>query len=107
MAGRSTYLYLPDVNGKLIFGPPWDFDFTCSRPYQTGPNQDYTLENAKDRFSHFDFWEKFLEIERTEEIIAKRYTRYFRPIADYELQEGARHYAFYESLIKANAEIWY
>lgn len=107
LAGRSTYLYLPDVNGKLIFGPPWDFDYTCSRPYQMGPNQDYTLENAKDRFSHFDFWEKFLEIEGTEEIIAKRYTRYFRPIADYELQEGGRYYAFYESLIKANAEIWY
>jgi hypothetical protein len=26
-AGRSVYMYLPTVNGKLIFGPSWDFDY--------------------------------------------------------------------------------
>ena len=107
LAGRSTYLYLPDVDKKLIFGPSWDFDYTCSRPYQLGPNQDYTLENATDRFTHYDFWELFLDIEGVEELISNRYTRYLRPIINYELQEGQRYYNYFYSLIKDNADMWY
>ena len=107
LAGRSTYLYLPDVNGKLIYGPSWDFDYSCSRPYQLGPNQDYNLENAKDRFTHYDFWELFLDIEGTDDLIARRYTRYLRPIINYELDEGQKYYTFYNELIKENANIWY
>lgn len=107
LAGRSTYLYLPDVNGKLIYGPSWDFDYSCSRPYQLGPNQDYNLENAKDRFSHYDFWELFLEIDGVNELISKRYTYYLRPIILYELQEGKKYYSFYSDLIKENGDIWY
>lgn len=107
LAGRSTYMYLPDVNGKLIFGPSWDFDYTCSRPYQLGPNQDYTLENAKDRFSHYDFWEKFLEFDEAKTLISDRYTNYFRPIIEYELEEGKRYFEFYSDLISENANIWY
>ena len=107
LAGRSVYLYLPDVNGKLIYGPSWDFDYSCSRPYQLGPNQDYTLENATDRFSHFDFWELFLEIDGVDELISSRYTYYLKPIIEYELQEEERYYNFYKEMIKANADIWY
>ena len=107
LAGRSTYLYLPDVNGKLIFGPSWDFDYTCSRPYQLGPNQDYTFSNAKDRFSHYDFWELFLEIDGSDKLISKRYVSHLKPIFEYELEEGKRYYEFYASLIRENASIWY
>ena len=107
LAGRSTYLYLPDVNSKLIFGPSWDFDYSCSRPYQLGPNQDYTLENAEDRFTHYDFWELFLEIDGVDALISNRYSNYIRPIVMYELEEGQKYYSFYETLIKENAEIWY
>ncbi|MBQ6920834.1 MAG: CotH kinase family protein [Bacilli bacterium] len=107
LAGRSVYLYLPDITSKLIYGPSWDFDYTCSRPYQLGPNQDYTLENATDRFSHFDFWEKFLEIEGTHNLIASRYTNYIRPIVNFELEEEQRYYNFYEEYIKNNANNWY
>ena len=107
LAGRSTYLYLPDVNSKLIFGPSWDFDYSCSRPYQLGPNQDYTLENATDRFTHYDFWELFLEIDGVNALISNRYSNYIRPIVMYELEEGQKYYSFYETLIKENAEIWY
>ena len=107
LAGRSVYLYLPNINSKLIYGPSWDFDYTCSRPYQLGPNQDYTLENATDRFSHFDFWEKFIEIEGTHNLIASRYTNYIRPIVNFELEEEQRYYSFYEEYIKNNANIWY
>ena len=91
LAGRSTYLYLPDVNSKLIFGPSWDFDYSCSRPYQLGPNQDFTLENAKDRFTHYDFWELFLEIDGTQKLISKRYCNFIKPIVTYELNEGKRY----------------
>lgn len=107
LAGRSTYLYLPDVNGKLIFGPSWDFDYTCSRPYQLGPNQDYTLDNAKDRFSHYDFWELFLQFDEAEQLISNRYSNYFRPIIEYELSEAQRYYEFYYDHILENANIWY
>ena len=107
LAGRSTYLYLPDVKSKLIFGPSWDFDYSCSRPYQLGPNQDYTLENAKDRFTHYDFWELFSEIDGVNTLISNRYSNYIRPIVMYELEEGQKYYSFYEALIKENAEIWY
>lgn len=94
LAGRSTFMYLPDVNGKLIFGPSWDFDYTCSRPYQLGPNQGYTLDNAKDRFSHYDFWELFLQFDEAEQLISNRYSNYFRPIIEYELNEAQRYYDF-------------
>lgn len=107
LAGRSTYLYLPDVNGKLIFGPSWDFDYSCSRPYQLGPNQDYSLDNATDRFTHYDFWELFLAIDGVDELISRRYTNYLKPIIEYELQEGQKYYNFYSDLIRENAGIWY
>ena len=107
LAGRSTYLYLPNTNGKLIYGPSWDFDYTCSRPYQLGPNQDYNLVNAKDRFTHYDFWELFLDINGADELIARRYTYYLRPIFVYELNEGKNYYNFYYNIIKENSDIWY
>ena len=107
LAGRSTYLYLRDVSEKLTFGPSWDFDYTCSRPYQLGPNQDYTLDNATDRFTDFDWWSLFLEIEGAEELIKSRYTNYFKPIVSYELNEGKRYFDAYSSLLNENATIWY
>ena len=107
LAGRSTYLYLPDVEGKLIFGPSWDFDYSCSRPYQLGPNQDYRLDNTDDRFSHYDFWELFLDIPGVDRLISNRYTYYFRPIFVYEILEGQNYFSTYEELISENANKWY
>lgn len=107
LAGRSTYMYLKDVNEKLIFGPSWDFDYTCSRPYQLAPNQDFSLENAIDRFTNYDWWKLFLEIDGTEVLIKQRYSYYFLPIFEYELNEAKKYFIFYEDLILENGNIWY
>lgn len=107
VAGYSTYLYLRDFDRKLIFGPANNYERTCSRPYQLGPNTDYTLNNAQERFINYDFWKLFLEIEGADELIARRYTYYFRPIIEYELNETELYYDSYKDLIKENADIWY
>lgn len=107
MAGRSVYMYRPSVNGKLIFGPSWDFDYSCSRPWQTAPNTDYTLTNAKDRFYNYDWWKLFLEIPQAQNLIKIRYTNYLRPIYNYEIAEAKLFFAFYETAIKEDASIWY
>ena len=106
MAGRSVYIY-KNTNGKLVFGPSWDFDYTCSRPYQMAPNTDYNLENAKDRFYNYDWWKLFLEIEGAQELISKRYNNYLKDIITYELTEMKRYFEFYSLEIYENAEIWY
>lgn len=107
MAGRSVYMYRSSKNGKLVFGPSWDFDYTCSRPYTLGPNIDYTLSNAKDRFTNYDWYALFLNITEAEELIKERYTLYLRNIYLHELESAKEFFFYYEEEIKADAAIWY
>lgn len=107
MAGRSVYMYKEGKEGKLVFGPSWDFDYSCSRPYRLGPNIDYSLHNAKDRFTNYDWWQLFLEIPEAVQLIKERYTLYLRDIYVHEFAEAKKFYAFYESDIKTDAVIWY
>ena len=107
MAGRSVYMYKESTDSKLVFGPSWDFDYTCSRPYKLGPNTDYTLENAKDRFTNYDWWKLFLDIPDAVELIKERYTIYIRDIYLHEIDCAKEFYAFYEDKIKIDAELWY
>ena len=108
MAGRSVYLYKSSKTSKLVFGPSWDFDYTCSRPYSaSSPNTDYTLTNAKDRFYDYDWWKLFLEIDGAEDIVKDRYTNYLKKIYEYEIQQALTFFEFYEEDIKQNASIWY
>lgn len=107
MAGRSVYMYKTSVDGKLIFGPSWDFDYTCSRPYRLGPNIDYTLDNAKDRFTNYDWWSLFLQIPGADDLIKERYTHFTRDIYIHEFESAKQFYSFYETDIKLDASIWY
>ena len=107
MAGRSVYMYRESVDGKLIFGPSWDFDYTCSRPYKLGPNTDYTLENAKERFTNYDWWTLFLDIPEAVELIKERYTLYLRDIYVHEFESAKSFFYFYEDEVKADASVWY
>ena len=107
MAGRSVYMYRTDKNSKLVFGPSWDFDYTCSRPYVLGPNTDYTLDNAKDRFTNYDWWELFLNIPEAEELVKERYTLYLRDIYLHELESAKEFFYYYEDMIKVDSAIWY
>lgn len=107
LAGRSTYMYRLSTDGKLIFGPSWDFDYTCSRPYSMEPNTDYTLENAKDRFYNYDWWKLFLECDYAKEIIRKRYVEYFKPIVIHHLNEMNEYINFYDTEIMLNGQKWY
>lgn len=107
MAGRSVYMYKKSAEDKLVFGPSWDFDYTCSRPYRLGPNVDYTLDNAKDRFINYDWWKLFLDIPEAQALIKNRYTAYIRDIYLYGIELAKQFYSFYESDIKEDAAIWY
>ena len=107
MAGRSVYMYRESSNSKLVFGPSWDFDYTCSRPYQLGPNVDFTLENAKDRFINYDWWMLFLDIPGAEQLIKQRYTIYLRDIFVHEIESAKQFYLFYQDEIKEDASIWF
>ncbi len=107
MAGRSVYMYRETTTGKLVFGPSWDFDYTCSRPYKLGPNTDYTLDNAKDRFTNYDWWSLFLDIPDAVDLVKERYTAYLREIYLYELESAKEFFSFYEDKIKEDATIWY
>ena len=107
MAGRSVYMYKLTTDSKLVFGPSWDFDYTCSRPYTLGPNVDYTLSNAKDRFTNYDWWKLFLDIPGALELVKERYTYYLRDIYLHEINGAKDFYNFYETAIKDDASIWY
>ena len=107
MAGRSVYMYKLTTDSKLVFGPSWDFDYTCSRPYTLGPNVDYTLSNAKDRFTNYDWWKLFLDIPGALELVKERYTYYLRDIYLHETNGAKDFYNFYETAIKDDASIWY
>ena len=107
MAGRSVYMYRVSADSKLVFGPSWDFDYTCSRPYRLGPNIDFTLDNAKDRFTNYDWWTLFLDIPEAIGLIQERYTIYLRDIFLHELKSAKEFYYFYQDEIKADAALWY
>lgn len=107
MAGRSVYMYRESIDSKLIFGPSWDFDYSCSRPYQLGPNQDYSLDNVNDRFYNYDWWKLFLEIDETENLIKNRYTNYLRDIYFESIEDAKQHFNKNKDLIIEDAFIWY
>ena len=107
MAGRSVFMYLKSSQDKLILGPSWDFDYTCSRPYQMEPNNDFTLENAKDRFTDYDWWKLFLDIEGSEALIKQRYTSFLRKIYLNEIKNAKKHFKNNQQRIYENANIWY
>lgn len=107
MAGRSVYMYRASKDSKLVFGPSWDFDYSCSRPYTLGPNVDYTLDNAKDRFTDYDWYALFLNIPEAKELMKERYTLYLRDIYLHELESAKKFFYCYEDEIKADSAIWY
>lgn len=105
-AGRSTYMYRLSTNSKLIFGPSWDFDYTCSRKWSLEPNQDYTLDNVNDRFYNFDWWKLFLNIDGALELINKRWERN-HDIINHELNEVKNYFMTYKNYIIDDSKIWY
>lgn len=105
-AGRSTYMHRLSKESKLVFGPSWDFDYTCSREWSLEPNQDYNLDNVEDRFYNFDWWKLFLDIDGAQELINKRWIRNHN-IIKHEIDEAKRYFATYKEYIINDSKIWY
>lgn len=105
-AGRSVYMYKTSPSSKLIYGPSWDFDYSCSRPWGLKPNTDYTLENATERFTDYDWWSLFLKIEGSTKLIEDRY-QIVRQYFKYEVDEAFRYFDSVLKYVKEDASIWY
>lgn len=106
-AGRSVYMYRKGVEGKLIFGPSWDFDYSCSRQWSLKPNEDFSLDNFNDRFKGFEWWNLFLAIPKGKELVSKRFQEFNLPILENEIYEATRYYDVHEDDIKRDAKLWY
>ena len=106
-AGRSVYMYRKEKNGKLIFGPSWDFDYSCSRPWSLKPNTDYSLDNATDRFDGFEWWNLFLSLPEGEKLALERFHEWNLPIIEHEIKEAKRYFEAHIEEIKKDAELWY
>ncbi len=80
---KSFYMYYtntsdnPEENGKLSFGPVWDYDYSMGVPWQGRPNQHFKMS---DRVYYTNiFFVSMVNVPEFYETVKERYKTYARP----------------------------
>ncbi len=105
IAGKSTHMYM-DIDGKLTFGPVWDFDFSSggSSPWGSQKTQGWHCQTERHKW--------FNQMMKNDVFIEKAYQIYpaFRTFLEDCLKEGGLLDQYYGYLLEAgdkNSELWY
>jgi hypothetical protein len=95
----------PDENGKLNFGPIWDYDFCLFAPWTSKPNEYYTISNQI--FYSNVFYKAMADIPEFYEIVKKRYNLYAKDALGNYIDNFDTIYLSMEESLKLNQERWY
>ncbi len=105
IAGKSTHMYM-DIDGKLTFGPIWDFDFSSggSNPWVNLSTQGWQCQTERHKW--------FNQMMKNDDFIEKAYQVYptFRAFIENCLQEGGlldQYYTYLQEAGKKNSTLWF
>ena len=92
-------------NGKLSFGPVWDYDYSLGVPWQGVPNLHFNVSHRM-YFSNI-FFRGMMNIPEFEEFAKTRYREYMRPALLEFLENYDVLVASMETSVALNQERWY
>lgn len=111
-AGKSFNMYYtsnsddPNENGKLSFGPIWDYDWSLYTPFTGEPNVYYTIAKNKMVFSNI-FFKAVAEDSELYEMVKVRYNEKFDGAIAELIEEIKSITAGMEQSLELNAQKWY
>ena len=94
-----------EENGKLNFGPIWDYDWALHTPWTGKPNQEYNLTNQIS-YSNI-FFRVMADVPEFYKIVKERYTLYASAALGDYIERVDNIVASMEESIKLNEELWY
>ena len=95
----------PRENGKLSFGPIWDYDWTLNTPFTEEPNESYEL-NSRVNYSNV-YFQAVRDIPELYGQLKERYTNHAAEILENYIDGLDELYESMDESIQLNQERWY
>lgn len=113
-ASKSFHMYYTNTssleeNGKISFGPIWDYDWSLFTNFTGNPNEQYTNYTGKDcvRISSNPFYQSFYQTPEFLSFIKERYTLYGAVALEKYLEELDGIVSSIEESNELNRQLWY
>ena len=94
-----------EENGKLNFGPVWDYDWSLYTPYTGYPNEYYNISNSVS-YSNL-FYQTVASTPDLFEILTQRYNNYGKASLENCISNLETIIPSMEESLKLNNEVWY
>jgi hypothetical protein len=94
-----------DENGKINFGPIWDYDWSLHTPWTGSPNQHYETTDKIDYFG--PFFNVIHEVDEFYKVLKVRYNKFAKPALKAYIDSYDRLVASMQMSIEENADRWY
>ena len=108
---KSFYMYYtntsdnPEENGKLSFGPVWDYDYSMGVPWQGYPNQHFKMS---DRVYYSNiFFTSIINVPEFYETVKERYKTYAVPALEKYIEEYSSLVSSMRESVALNQKLWY
>ncbi len=108
---KSFYMYFTNTsekeeeNGKLSFGPVWDYDYSLGVPWQGVPNQHFSMSNRM-YFSNI-FFRCAMNIPELADLAKQRYAEYMVPALEAYIEGFDDLAASMDESVELNQQLWY
>lgn len=96
----------PEENGKINFGPVWDYDWSLNTPFTGKPNVDYTVKSYI-YITDNPFYRSIYNIPEFLSIIKERYTLYGKTAIEKYLSKFDDLILSLDTSLKLNGDLWY
>ena len=95
----------PNENGRLNFGPIWDYDWALHTPFTGYPNEHYEI--SEEIYYSNIFFRTMAAIPELYEIVKERYNQYAKPALEDYIEEFDELHASMKKSLELNDELWY
>jgi len=95
----------PEENGKLNFGPIWDYDWALYTPFTGLPNTNYKISDAVN-YSNL-FFKTMASVPELYEVVKERYNQYAKPALEDYIENFEELHNSMKVSLQINHELWY
>ena len=96
----------PEENGKLNFGPIWDYDFCMNTDWTGKPNEQFEIK-ADQGILYRNWFARATKRDCFHTELKERYNRIFKNYLAYLINHIDNMYISMQESLKLNAEKWY